>query len=320
MRWWRFVGPNASVPCVHDGTVYVVGLSVWALEAANGFVRWYKSDIGHLAPPAVSGGTVYFAGQTRYGGKRVFALDTADGRVRWRRRTSVVSLTPPVVADGLVHHVDGSRHLRTFDAATGRRRWRLKYRRSGVNWAGPVLADGTLYVVDDRGTVRALDPATGAVRRQRLTPVRGAVTPLVHDGTLYLGGRLQREVYALDAATGEQRWSVTPHLARGGFDSTPTIHGDTLYIADGVDHLYALNAATGEARWFVTTDSVIRSSPVVADDKVYFGTRTGQVWAVGADDGQVRWKAQAGDNLRSLVVAGGLVHVVSGDSLYTLDA
>lgn len=320
MRWWKFVGPNASVPCVHDGTVYVVGLSVWALEAAKGFVRWYKSDIGHLAPPAVSGDTVYFAGQTRYGGNRFYALDTADGRVRWRRRTSVVSLTPPVVADGLVHHVDGSRHLRTFDAATGRRRWRVKYRRSGVNWAGPVLADGTLYVVDDRGTVRALDPATGAVRWQRPTSARVPRAPLVQDGTLYLGGGLHHEVYALDAATGEQRWSAQPYLARRAFESTPAIHGDTLYIAGG-DHLYALNATTGEARWRVPSDgSDIRSSPVVVDGEVYFGTRLGQVCAISADNGQVRWKAQAGDNLRSLVVAGGLVHVVSGDSLYTLDA
>lgn len=320
MRPWGFVGPDSSAPCVHDGTVYVVGFGrLRAVGVANGFFRW-STEIGHLAPPAVSGDTVYLAGQTRYGGNRIYAVDTADGRVRWRRRTPVVSLTRPVVADGLVHHVDGGRHLHTFDAATGRRRWRLKYRRSGANFAGPVLADGTLYVVDDRGTVRALDPATGTVRWQRSTPVRGAVTPLLHDGTLYLGGRLQREVYALDAATGEQRWSVTPHLARGGFDSTPAIHGDTLYIADGVDHLYALNAATGETRWFLTTDSGIRSSPVVVDGKVYFGTRLGQVWAVGADDGQVRWKAQAADNLRSLVVAGGLVYVTSGDSLYTMEA
>ncbi|MEV6948493.1 PQQ-binding-like beta-propeller repeat protein [Streptomyces sp. NPDC051172] len=312
--------PGLSVPCVHDGTVYVVGHdSLWAVRAADGFVRW-DTEIGHLAPPAVSGDTVYLAGQTRYGGNRLYAVDTADGRVRWRRRTPVVSLTPPVVADGLVHHVDGGRHLRTFDAATGRRRWRVKYRRSGVNYSGPVPADGTLYVVDDRGTVRALDPATGAVRWQRSTPVRGAVTPLVHDGTLYLGGRLHRGVYALDAATGEQRWSVTPHLARGGFESTPAIHGDTLYIADGVRHLHALNATTGEARWCVTADSDIRSSPVFVDGKVYFGTRLGAVCAISADDGQVAWQAKVGDNLRSLVVANGLVHACSDDCLYTLDA
>ncbi|NUQ95905.1 MAG: PQQ-like beta-propeller repeat protein [Streptomyces sp.] len=319
MRWRTFVGPDSSVPCVHDGTVYVVGLVVWALNAADGFVRWTKPDIGHHGSPAASGDTVYLAGQSRYGGGRFFALDTADGRVRWRRRTPLPSLTQPTVADGLVHHVDSSRHLRTFDAATGRRRWRVKYRRSGANRAGPVLADGTLYVVDDGGTVRALDPATGAVRWQRPTSARVPRTPLVHDGTLYLGGGQLQEVYALDAATGEQRWSAQPYLARTAFQSTPAIHGDTLFIA-GSDHLYALNATTGEARWRVPADGGSIRSPVVADGKVYFGNRLGQVCAISADNGQVRWKAQAGDKLRSLVVAGGLVHVCSDDRLYTLDA
>ncbi|MET7477360.1 PQQ-binding-like beta-propeller repeat protein [Streptomyces sp. NPDC005648] len=320
VRWWTFVGPNPSVPCVHDGTVYVVGLRVWAVEAADGLVRWSTSEIGHLAAPAASGDTVYVAGQGRYGGNKFYALDTADGRVRWRRRIPAVSLTSPVVADGLVHHVDGSRHLRTFDAATGRRRRRVRYRRGGANLAGPVLADGTLYVVEDGGTVRALDPATGAVRWQRPTGVDGAVTPLVHDGTLYLGGRHHREVHALDAATGEQRWSAWPYLVRGGFDTTPAIHGDTLYIAGSDSRLYALNATTGKARWRVTADSSIRSAPVVADGKVYFGTRLGQVWAIRADNGQVRWQAKAGGDVRSLAVADGRVHVCSDTHLYTLDA
>ncbi|MCD9876648.1 outer membrane protein assembly factor BamB family protein [Streptomyces guryensis] len=320
MRLWGFVGPDSSVPYVHDGTVYVVGCGrLRAVSVAGGFFRW-STEIGHLAPPTVSGDTVYLAGKGRYDGDKFFALDTADGRVRWRRRTSVVSLTPPVVADGLVHHVDGSRHLRTFDAATGRRRWRVKYRRNGANFAGPVLADGTLYVVDDGGTVRALDPATGAVRWQRPTSARVPRAPLVHDGTLYLGGGHLQEVYALDAATGELRWSAQPYLARTAFESTPAIHGDTLYIT-GSDHLYALNATTGEARWRVPADGgTIRSSPVVADGKVYLGSRLGQVCAISADNGQVRWKAQAGDKLRSLVVAGGLVYVTCGDSLYTMEA
>ncbi|NEB03075.1 PQQ-binding-like beta-propeller repeat protein [Streptomyces sp. SID13726] len=290
VRWWAWVGPIGSAPYVHDGTVYAVGLGTWAFDAADGTHRWHNGDVGRLSSPTVSGDTVHLAGEGRYGGFRFFALDTADGRVRWRRRTTSVSLTPPAVADGLVHHVDGGRHLSTFDAATGQRRRRVRYRRPGVNLAGPVLADGTLYAVDDRSTVWALDPATGAVHWQRPTSAHSTGTPLVHDGTLYLGGGVRPEVHALDAGTGEQRWSVRPQQARSDFRATPAIQGDTLYVA-GDSHLYALNAATGEERWRAAADSDIRSAPALSDGTV------------------------------SLVVAAGLVHVACENGcVYTLDA
>ncbi|MFF4733937.1 PQQ-binding-like beta-propeller repeat protein [Streptomyces mirabilis] len=316
VRWRTYVGPMYSAPCVSDGAVYVAGRGLWALDAADGSVRWTNADVGYLSSPTVSGDTVYIAGYGRF-----HALDAADGRVRWHRRITWASRTPPAVSDGLVHHVDAGRYLRTFDAVTGRRRWRVRYRRKGGNDAGPVLVDGTLYAVDDRGTVRAFDPATGSVRWQQSTFARWPVTPLVQDGTLYLGGGVSSDVYALDAATGEQRWTAWPDLAHSSFGSTPAIHGNTLYIAGTDYRLYALNATTGDTRWRVITDGPIHSSPVVADGTVYFGSEEGHVWAVRADNGRVRWQMKAGGKVESPVVADGVVHVCSRDGyLYAIEA
>lgn len=316
VRWRVHVGGAVySAPYVADGTVYVTGQGLWAVDTADGTVRWTNPDAGHLSSPTVAGDTVYVAGSGRF-----FALDAADGRLRWRRLMNWNSHTQPVVSNGLVHYVNGSRYLRTVDAATGRRRWRAKYRRKHWNDSAPVLADGTLYAVDDRGTVRAFDPATGTLRWLQSTFARWPVTPLVHDGTLYLAEGLGPKVYALDAATGEHRWHAWPgspnfHSVR----TRPAIHGNTLYVGSEDHRLYALNATTGATRWRVSTDGPVSSSPVVADGTVYFGSDDGHVWAVSAENGRVRWKVRTGGPVESPVVADGVVYVGSKDGyLYAI--
>ncbi|MFG2780081.1 PQQ-binding-like beta-propeller repeat protein [Streptomyces prunicolor] len=318
VRWRVHVGGAVySAPCVTGGTVYVTGRGLWALDTADGTVRWTNPDAGHQSSPTTAGDTVYVAGYGWF-----FALDAADGRPRWRRRMNWHSHTQPLVANGLLHYVNGSRYLRTVDASTGRRRWRVKYRRKHWNDSAPVLADSTLYAVDDRGTVRAFDPATGALRWQQSTFARWPVTPLLHDGALYVGGRLGAEVYALDAATGEHRWKEWPgSTSANSVRTTPAIHGNTLYVGCEDHRLYALNATTGATRWHVTTGGPVASSPVVADGTVYFGSDDGHLWAASAENGRVRWKVKTGGPVESPVVTDGVVYVGSRDGyLYAIDA
>ena len=206
VRWRMHVGgPIRSAPSVAEGTVYVAGHGLWALDTADGTVRWTHPDAGFMSAPTVVGDSVYVAGYFRF-----FALDAADGRTRWRRRMNRWSQTPPAVGDGLLHYVNDSQYLRTLDAATGRRRWRTKYRRIRWNDSAPVLADGTLYAVDDRGTVRAFDPVTGRTRWQQSTSAVSAQYAVGARRLPLPGTRLGFHVYALDAATGAHRGKHGP--------------------------------------------------------------------------------------------------------------
>ncbi|MDP9359231.1 MAG: PQQ-binding-like beta-propeller repeat protein, partial [Chloroflexota bacterium] len=64
-----------------------------------------------------------------------------------------------------------------------------------------------------------------------VTTGQGNAAPAVTDGTVYAGDGFGSVLYALDAATGEQRWS-SGQLQRG---------------------LSAFDAVSGTERWHVTT-------------------------------------------------------------------
>lgn len=161
-RWTREVGASASTPSVAGGTVYVPAAGrVVALDAADGAEAW-TADLeggavgplavtgegvvvggeqvsrldradgteqwtelhGGFAAPTVGDGTVYVGG-AGFDQRHIYALDLADGAVRWSRRTE-----EQVVSDYIVAGVRGA----------------------------PALVDGALYVAAADG-LRAFGPA-----------------------------------------------------------------------------------------------------------------------------------------------------------------
>jgi outer membrane protein assembly factor BamB len=125
-------------------------------------------------------------------------------------------------------------------------------------WRGP---DGTNVSLEQGWDVRD----TG-VMQWRVDIGVGYSTPIVARGAVYVVGYFPSEadpnvgvdrVSCLDAETGAARWSIEyPSLAyanehRGGVIETPTLHGDTLYVATRKGELRALELATGATRWNV---------------------------------------------------------------------
>lgn len=66
-------------------------------------------------------------------------------------------------------------------------------------------------------------------------------SPAVVDGTVYIGSD-DRDVYALDAATGTPRWTHTTH---GCIRSSPAVVDGIVYIGSDDKRVHALDAATG---------------------------------------------------------------------------
>ncbi len=119
--------------------------------------------------------------------------------------------------------------------------------------------------------------------------------------------RADHVVVCLDAATGQTLWkSVWPlktvnhqtHKWRG-FNPSPTIVDDTLYVCDYTSRLYAYDAATGALRW--SFDDFAREDwngspwpmPVVIGDIVVVGGSKG-VAGLDVRSGKPKWTAEGG--------------------------
>lgn len=125
--------------------------------------------------------------------------------------------------------------------------------------ATPTLANGGLFITGATGTLLRLDPATGEIIwkkdltavASRKPPMWGfSASPLVtHDlAIVYAGGTGDKGLLALDAASGELRWS-----APGGSDSYASpqlsrILGEELVSMLSNDGLVLVDPASGRQR------------------------------------------------------------------------
>jgi quinohemoprotein ethanol dehydrogenase len=134
-------------------------------------------------------------------------------------------------------------------------------------------------------------------------------TPVVIDGVMYTSGNLGR-VYALDAATGAEKWTFTPEMdmqvARAACcdwaNRGIAVSQGKVMVAALDGKLYALNAETGAIEWQVDTivdktrGYTSTGAPEVAGNLVVIGNAgaeydtRGYVTAYHVDDGEQAWR------------------------------
>lgn len=141
------------------------------------------------------------------------------------------------------------------------------------------------------------------------------------NATVYVGARGPvgefGQVHAIDAATGDERWTFTEMTHP--VESSPTVAGGTVYVGTGEPvgegNLYAIDADSGEGIWTYTDiEGSIRSSPTVVDWVVYIGTTDGALHAVDAASGERLWAfTELGPHVwASPVVSDGVVVIGDG--------
>ncbi|MEW2087469.1 PQQ-binding-like beta-propeller repeat protein [Streptomyces sp. NPDC005283] len=174
-----------------------------------------------------------------------------------------------------------------------------------------------------RGGGGGTSVSSGASRQRWRLRIGDTTGLTVVDGVVYVSGK--SEIYALDAATGRQRWQFSTEQYWNDL-SAPAVADGVVYFgskhADG--HLYAMDTLTGQQLWRTTTGS-LATSPVTVDGScVYIGTLSG-LCAVDSATGQQRWGFSGGTVLARPTAAAGVVyasvaHQDGGGGLYALDA
>ncbi|HUF34571.1 MAG TPA: methanol/ethanol family PQQ-dependent dehydrogenase [Gemmatimonadales bacterium] len=134
--------------------------------------------------------------------------------------------------------------------------------------------------------------------------------PIVADGLMYVVTPFPNLLYALDIATGAQKWKYDPGTARAsqGVACCDVVNRGAAY-ADGrvffntLDaHTVAVDARSGKELWKVKLGEINRGesmtmAPLVVDDKVYVGNSGGEfgvrgwITALEAGSGRIAWRA-----------------------------
>jgi outer membrane protein assembly factor BamB len=213
---------------------------------------------------------------------------------------------PPAVGYGRLYFTNNDGVLFAVNAQSGKRAWR--YRSGRCAAASPAVDDHTVYqafLYRGKCTRRARQPdgeivafaaGFGKVRWKRRIGA-SETSPLVADGVVYVGD-WNGKVWALDAKTGDTRWTFT---TTGEVKAALTSSGDRIYAASYDHHLYALSARNGKLLWRAKVQprlgslGTFYSTPAAAYGRVYIGATDGKVYSYGATSGLLRWSHQTGD-------------------------
>jgi outer membrane protein assembly factor BamB len=147
-------------------------------------------------------------------------------------------------------------------------------------------------------------------------------------GDLVLFGSGDGNLYAVEAATGKERWRAP---LGGAVHSTPAVEAGRVFVASRKGGLFALDLATGKRIWRFAMGEDLEnswgwdfwlSSPAVSRGIVYAGSGDGHLYAIDARSGKERWRFKTANRVRSSpAIADGVVYFGSRDGrIYALDA
>ena len=317
---WAFKCGDAieTTPLVVGNVVYVACLDkhLYAIDLTTGQQVWKRKLGSFKASPGYDGGRVYVGDLEG----KFYAVDAAKGELLWTFETQgEIHAAPNFVAgDALIGSHDATLYRINRD---GKKVWEFKIDgpiNGAAALAGDRTfvagCDSLLHVVDvatgkSLGTVDlgGQAAATGAVegdsvyvgtmtnqvlavnwktlkktwefeakRRQQPFYSSAAVT----NDLVVIGGRDKR-VYALDRATGKEKWSV---VTEGNVDASPVVVGNRVYVGclSNTGEFYALDLATGKLAQTVALDSAVGGTVGVGPDCLLVGTDKGTLYKLGA--------------------------------------
>jgi len=158
-------------------------------------------------------------------------------------------------------------------------------------------------------------------------------SPSIVDGVVYVGSH-DRNLYALDAATGAFLWKYNTMERNDYVSSSPAVSNGVVYIGGMKTKIHAVDAYSGELLWKYkmpirsTVRSGISSSAAVADGIVYIGNMDGTIYAFDEETGDPVWnytftlsENSVDQVFSSPAVADGVVYIqTDSGSLFALDA
>lgn len=264
-------------------------------------------------PPVVGYGSLF---EEAFDG-RLYSIDPASGRVRWRFTSHRCGWSSPALGGHLLfatfignhecHATLAGGELVAFSPETGRIRWR---RTIGPSESSPLVAGGTVYVADQDGFVSAFAASTGRLRWRFSSGAPIKASPSLAYGRIYIGN-YAGEMLALAARSGRLVWRSS---GRGNFYSTASVHAGRVYAGSLDGRVYAFSARSGAELWSFATGSYVYASPAVWHGLVLVGSYDHSFYALSESTGAERWafRARAPISGAASVVAG-LVYFSSFD-------
>jgi outer membrane protein assembly factor BamB len=315
---------SSAAPAADQPDVYaLVDNTLYRFDPASHKTLWnfhmppiYRGPYTGFHGQVING--IYYQVGTNTDGYYLYALNTANGRIRWRMRLGsvdnlavnsseyLVMSGGPVIANGIVYVSEASTaggysEIIARNAATGNEIWQHQYTGTGT--------------------------ASGAKHNRDFTT--GLQLQTAANGVLYANDFMRQHgtstltLFAISGTDGSIKWQTTANpdeMVIGEQAVDGRLYLSTVSINAATGQVFAYNATTGELQWTSQPFVGTPGSPIVDNGIVYIGTENGDnasggsVYALQASSGSQLWHYTAQAGVSTPVVAGGIVYIAASPS------
>jgi outer membrane protein assembly factor BamB len=265
-----------------------------AFNAATGEQIWKVRPGGPLrGAPTIANDNVYVVTQDN----QLFALDPANGKVRWQQAGSlelagVLGSASPAAAQGTVVAGFSSGELNAYRYENGRVLWQDVLARTSISTvvgtlsdidANPVIDNGRVFAIGQGGRMVALELNTG----QRVWEINaaGISTPWVAGDWIFVVTD-QAQLLCIARSTGRVRWMSQLRRYRDEDDKKgpvfwwgPVLAGDRLILANSRGVLINVAYSNGNVLSTIDTGNQVVAPPIIADNTLFIFYNDGRISA-----------------------------------------
>ena len=228
LKWRYLTGGNvSSSPVLNNNVVYFGSddKKLYALDASSGTFIWsYETGaLINTSGAALVNGILYIGSRDGF----LYAINSNNGSLAWKYNTNGISLerSSPTVVNNIVYvgsygNYSGSPGggLYAINAITGQLVWE-EFQNTGFI-SSPVVDNGVVYITTVNGDLLGVNALLGYQTLRKTTFSNGS-SPVVMNGHIYIGGGGTNKIYAINIATGAEKW-VFP-LTNSPLTSAPCV-------------------------------------------------------------------------------------------------
>ncbi|MDA0241090.1 MAG: PQQ-binding-like beta-propeller repeat protein [Proteobacteria bacterium] len=283
----------------------------------------------------VSGGLAFEDGRVfvTTGFSEVIALDSATGKILWRKNFSAPFRSAPTVRGNRIFAITITNKLFAINALTGENLWSHSGAEEATSLLGgssPAIDNGIVVVPYSSGELFALSTDTGrelwtdslsAPRRSnlssRLSAIRGR--PVIDRGLVFAVSN-SGLMAAINLRTGRRVWD----REIGGIES-PWVAGNFLFVLTNSSELVAVSRTDGRIHWVQALPNfedpedkegrIFWTGPILVNDRLLVANSVGEAFSVSPYTGKILGKEEMPDGVSiAPIVAAGSVYILSNNA------